>query len=176
MRAHRCAIASPLSLETARQRLADALPGRRATLGAGFGPAGVVRGYVQRDRVKLVAMHAGLGVWSPTAVRGRLRATATGCVLDYSVGWGSIARVLGSVSLGAFLLVFAGGAAAAVAQVGHDGRGATGPAVVAAGGLAAALLFTGLAAAVRAAGRDQVVLLHSWLAQRLVPRPPTPAG
>jgi hypothetical protein len=49
---------------------------------------------------------------------------------------------------------------------GHAAAAGT-PALVAGGALAAALVFFCLVAAMRAAGRDQVALLHSWVAERL---------
>nr|BFE64286.1 hypothetical protein GCM10020063_088120 [Dactylosporangium thailandense] len=136
--------------------------------GASLGPAGVVRGNVRHDTVNLVAMHAGLGIWSPTTLRGRLRAAPTGCALYYNVDWSRPAQLFGSVWLGATLLVLVGGAAAAVYRLvtGHVEAAGT-PAVVAGVAAGVALLFLGLVAAVRAASRDQVALLHSWVVERL---------
>ncbi|WP_433612933.1 hypothetical protein ACQP2P_02670 [Dactylosporangium sp. CA-139114] len=117
-----------------------------------------------------MAMHAGLGIWSPTALRGRLRATREGCALHYDIGWSLPARVLGCVSLGIFLLVLVGGAAAAVNQMvtGHANAAGRSAAAVS-GALVATLLFFGMVAGVRLASRDQVALLHSWLRDRLQP-------
>ncbi|WP_433081917.1 hypothetical protein ACQP1P_00130 [Dactylosporangium sp. CA-052675] len=167
-RGRRFEISSPLPMDAALARLHEGLEGRRGTFGASFGPAGVVRGNVRHDTVNLVAMHAGLGIWSPTTLRGRLRAAPTGCALDYDVGWSQPAQLLGSVWLGAALLVFAGGAGAAVHQLvtGHAGVAGT-PGVVAGVAAGVALLLLGLVAAARAASRDQVALLHSWVAERL---------
>jgi hypothetical protein len=164
----RFTISSPLSADAARARLEYGLQGHRGTIGASLGPAGVVRGNVRQDQIDLVAMHAGLGIWSPTALHGWLRATPTGCMVYYDIDWPLSTQLLGSIWLGFFLLVLVVGAATAAYQLitGHaDAAGF--PALVAGGALAATLLFLGLVAVVRSASRDQVALLHSWLAERL---------
>ncbi|WP_426509017.1 hypothetical protein ACPPVO_00065 [Dactylosporangium sp. McL0621] len=112
-------------------------------------------------------MHAGLGMWSPTALKGRLRSTPTGCVLDYDIGWSMPVQLLGSTLIGAILLTAAGGAAAATYQLvtGHLNAAGT-PAAVTGGAALAALIVYGLATTVRWASRDQVALLHSWLTEQ----------
>lgn len=115
-------------------------------------------------------MHAGLGIWSPTALQGRLMATTTGCELLYEVDWSRLAQLFGSIWLGGVVLGFVGGAATAAYQVVAGHVEAAGiPAAVAGVAVVLALLFFSLATAARSASRDQVALLHSWLAERLQP-------
>ncbi|MFB9442589.1 hypothetical protein [Dactylosporangium vinaceum] len=168
LQGRRFTVSSSLPVDVVRARLDDALQGHRGTFGASLGPAGVVRGNVRQDKIELVAMHAGLGIWSPTALQGWLRATPTGCVVYYDIDWPLTAQVFGAIWLGAFVLALVGGAAIAGYQAiaGHvDAAGL--PALVAGCALVATLLFFGLVAVLRSASRDQVALLHGWLAERV---------
>ncbi|MDG6107372.1 hypothetical protein Daura_50090 [Dactylosporangium aurantiacum] len=166
-------LSSPLPVDEARGRLHDGLAGR--SFGAALGPAGVVRGDLRGDTVKLVAMHAGLGSGSPTVLRGRLTATATGCQVRYTLTWPRHVQLFAGVILGALTLVFLLAAVTAARQLAKGHLDAAGNAAVGAGaalGLAA-MMFV-LAAVVRVLSRDQVALLHSWLADRLHPQPSGP--